>query len=32
MNPNYLDEIRATCAALAITADFFEASGAPVTA
>ena len=32
MNPNYVDEIRGTCAAMGLTADFFDASGAQVSA
>jgi len=32
MNPNYVDEIRGMCAAMGLTADFFDASGAPVPA
>ena len=32
LNPNYVDEIRGMCTAMGLTADFFEASGAPVPA
>jgi len=30
MNPNYVEEIRGTCASLGVHADFFDASGAQV--
>ena len=32
MNPNYVDEIRGTCAAMGLAADFFDAYGAQVAA
>ena len=30
MNPNYVDEIRGTCAAMGLAAEFFDATGAQV--